>query len=475
MTKTRKAFTNNNKQDLEELIKTYYSAYSAEPAYKLTLINQLHSEIISVSARKNRESTSMRMFPNPVLKWVAGGLAFVVLFLSILAINPVREAIGKALDIGYLEGIGFVRISETKVLNGTINSDRISQAIGIDQVVINPSGTTILFHSTGERLIFTATKGDPISYIEIDNINYPVNAWSWDEDNQKGILDFSTTTPTMPSTFILHIAPDWSIPIQVIPMSESDTVQVVTIYPDLCQTQSGIELCIQAFMANTTGYHLLLNASSLNPDNYLETITVTNPLTGEGAVLMDSSGNSLHENNSSTPSFPIPHETPYGNMDSLNEVSTSLSFSLPPQEGEILTLLVSGFTVKTPVNKTISCDVGDDLVVGSTFPCERSITIGANELSFHSGEILQGQNGIRLMLVSDPLISTHEMILTGVDFENLNGVSPLMGSSFNVQTRQLSLWLEQDSANIDRSFGIRITHGYLTIEESFQFTWDIRP
>lgn len=475
MTKTRKAFTNNNKQDLEELIKTYYSTYSAEPAYKLTLINQLHSEITAVSAKKNRESTFMRMFSNPVMKWVAGVLVFVVLSLSILAINPVREAIGKALDIGYLEGIGFVRISETKVLNGTINSDRISQAIGIDQVVINPSGTTILFHSTGERLMFTATKGDPISYIEVDNINYPVKAWSWDEDNQKGVLDFSTTTLTMPSTFILHIAPDWSIPIQVIPMSESDTVQVVTIYPDLCQTQSGIELCLQAFIADTTGYHLLLNASSLNPDFYLETLTVINPLTGEGAVLMDSSGNLLYENNTSTPSFPIPHETPYDNMDSLNEVSTSLSFSPPPQEEERLTLLVSGLTVKTPVNKTISCDVGDDLVVGRTFPCETSITIGANELSFHSGEILQAQNRIRLLLVSDPIPASHEMTLTGVDFEYLNGALPLMGSSFNVQTRQLSLWLEQDSANIDRSFDIRITYGYLTIEEPFQFTWAIQP
>ena len=141
-----------------------------------------------------------------------------------------------------------------------------------------------------------------------------------------------------------------------------------------------------------------------------------------------------------------------------------------------MTLLVSGFTVKTPVNKIISCNLGNNFNVGSIFTCEKSINIDGNTLVFHYGEISPSPNGVRLTLVSDPMQPANGLLLTGLGLENLNDdPSSLLGSSFNVKTNQLELWMEVDTTSVDRSFDIRITDGELTIEEPFQYTWEINP
>jgi hypothetical protein len=245
-------------------------------------------------------------------------------------------------------------------------------------------------------------------------------------------------------------------------------------FPNFCQNHAGINLCLKAFVANSTGYHLWLGASSSSPDLYLQTLETTNPLTGKKAVLMDSSGNTLTEIYPS--SVPIPVEVPGGNSKPVSEVNTVISFSPDFHGNESLTLLVSGFTVKTSVNETISCSPGKDLNVEDTFPCEKAIKIGGSTLIFHYGKISQGPKGIRLTLVSDPMQFANGLLLTDVDLENHNNdTSSLMGSSFNVQTKQLELWMELDSASVDQSFDVRITGGDLAIEEPFQFTWEINP
>lgn len=102
--------------------------------------------------------------------------------------------------------------------------------------------------------------------------------------------------------------------------------------------------------------------------------------------------------------------------------------------------------------------------------------MGGNTLNFHYGEIAQAPEGIRLILISDPMQSVNGLLLTGVDLDNLNDdPSPLLGSSFDVQTKQLEIWMEVDTASTERSFDVRITGGDLTIEEPFQFTWEINP
>ena len=247
------------------------------------------------------------------------------------------------------------------------------------------------------------------------------------------------------------------------------------IFSDLCDSHNGIELCVQAFVNDLTGYHLLLNASSSNPDFYLESLDMTNLWIGQDVELMDSSGIPFQKGSAASPEFSLPFEIPVEEFDAQREAGTTLHFVPSLQDIHSLTLTAPGLTVKTPVDQIITCEVGDNPVVGSTFPCEVSITIGGNVLNFHTGEVLQGQTGIQLRITSDPIEPQDNLLLTRAFLENLNGGNSTTGTIFEVKTRQLVFFLEQETFSPGQSFNIRVVDGYLTILEPYQFNWEIEP
>ena len=172
---------------LENQVEAHYAQFKAEPSFQtISLQSRLNDEIKEKSARPAHRPSFVQMFSSPVVKWMTGVLAFVLLVILSLGITPVRNAIGKALDLGYIDGVGFVRVSETFVLNGSIVSDRVSQAIVIDRVVMNSDGTRIWFHSTGETMSWSSIEGEPFAFMETDNRQYPVRSWGWDDDSQRG-------------------------------------------------------------------------------------------------------------------------------------------------------------------------------------------------------------------------------------------------------------------------------------------------
>lgn len=462
-------------EDLEKQVQSYYSSFKSASSFKQNLRGQLHLKMVQSPVSKQRIIRFTPSFTNPKMRWAIGIFVFAILCISSLAIAPVRKALGKAIDLGYLEGVGFVRMSETHILNGTVISDRLSQAVVIDQVVMDSESATIWLHATGEMPFSISTNSDSVPYLESASQQYLASSWGWEDDNQRGVLRFPASTSAIPITFSLHIAPDWNIPIELIPMSESRDRQAVTLFSDQCQTHHGVDLCIKAFVNDSNGYHLLLNALSSNPDFYLESLYLTNPLTGKDVELMDSSGNLLQKSSISSTNYSLPFEIPVEVFDAQREASTTLHFSPSSKEDTSLTLTVSGLQGKTPVDQIITCDVSDDPAIGSTFPCETSISIGGIELTFHAVEVVQGQTGIQLRIISDPIQPKDNLLVTGAYLENLNNVDCLIGTSFEVKTRQLILFLEQETFSPSQSLNIRVVDGYLTILEPYQFKWTITP
>ena len=461
-------------RDFELQIRSYYSSFKCASSFKQNLKDKLHDEISKNPAGKQKGFPLTLRYANPKVRWALGIVVFTILCILSLTIAPVRKALGKTIDLGYIKGVGFVRMSETYVLNGKIISDDQSQAIVIDQVVMDSDSTTIWLHTTGESLLETSGNG-PIAYIETSGQQYDTSSWGWVDDNQSGVFRFSASQPGMPLSFLLHIGPDRIIPIQLIPMRESTDHQAVTLFSEKCQTHHGIELCVNAFITDSDGYHLLLNAISSNPGFYLESLYLSNSSTGEDVQLMDSSGNLLQRSSLSSADFSLPFEIPVEVFDAQREASTTLHFSPASKDNDTLTLTVPGLQVKTPIDQIINCNVGDNPVIGSSIPCETSISIGGIELNFHSIEVSQGQTGTQLRMISDPIQPKDNLMVTGAYLENLNTGNYFIGTSFEVKTHQLILFLEQDSFSSDPSFNIRIVDGYLTILEPYQFNWTINP
>jgi hypothetical protein len=464
-------------QALEQQLIAYFSLYKTEPVFKSSLQKQLifHSAHQSaMGSVKSKKKLLPDVFYQPRLKWVGGILFFIIVLLSLIAIHPVRAFIERSLDIGYIEGTGFVRVSETNILNGPIYSIKHGQTIGIDKVVADPKKTQIWFHLTGTKYSPEDTNGEHIAFMEVDGQQLSLNSWTWDNGNQKGALEFSYLGITTPSSITLHISPDWSIPIRLRPMGQISAGQSMTIYPDICQAHLDVELCLRAFVSDSTGYHLWLSAASGNPIFYLQTLDIHNPLAGEDAILMDSSGHQLDQVYPSQ--LPLPIMVSPVISDVPKEVSTTLSFERSTNDNDSLELLVAGLTSKTPADDTIVCELGKGSKVGDRFACEKSISIAGQLIRFHEGKITQERDGIHLTLLSDPIQATDGFLLTFVDFESLETLkSSFWGTGFYPSTNQLEIWQGLDSLNAESRFAVKITSADLTILEPFKLTWKIKP
>jgi hypothetical protein len=338
--------------------------------------------------------------------------------------------------------------------------------------------TVVWLGITGSQLPIEKMNQVNFTYLEVNGQQLPFISSSVSsspgENKQEGVYEFSSLGSSISSAFILHLSPDWDIPVSLIPMTSMDQSQTTTIYPHICQTQLDVELCLRAFVSDSTGYHLWLGASSHNPIFYLQALDIRDPLTGKGAILMDSSGHRLEQVYSPAP--PIVMEVSPVITDTTEEVRTTLSFEPSPNESGSLDLLISGLTGKTPADDTIVCELGPDPQIGDKFPCEKSISIAGEQIRFHEGEITQHSDGIHLTVLSEPIQASNGLLVTFVNADSLYYEnSSLVGVGFNPRTNQLEIWLGLDSLSVKNQFALKITSADLTIFEPFKLTWIIKP
>jgi hypothetical protein len=477
---TNEMNTSTNQQ-LEETLVGYFSLYTAEPEYrsalqKLLLYKSSKTNLMHVGRRNNSFFEYLRY--RPVYKWIVVASFIILIFIMLFAIRPVRAAIERLIDFGYLEGVGFVRVSETYVLDGPVYSIRPDQTVMVDRMIADERKTVVWLGITGSQLPIEKMNQVNFTYLEVNGQQLPFISSSVSsspgENKQEGVYEFSSLGSSISSAFILHLSPDWDIPVSLIPMTSMDQSQTTTIYPHICQTQLDVELCLRAFVSDSTGYHLWLGASSHNPIFYLQALDIRDPLTGKGAILMDSSGHRLEQVYSPAP--PIVMEVSPVITDTTEEVRTTLSFEPSPNESGSLDLLISGLTGKTPADDTIVCELGPDPQIGDKFPCEKSISIAGEQIRFHEGEITQHSDGIHLTVLSEPIQASNGLLVTFVNADSLYYEnSSLVGVGFNPRTNQLEIWLGLDSLSVKNQFALKITSADLTIFEPFKLTWIIKP
>ncbi len=470
-------------QQLEQKLFGYFSSYTADPEYRSSLQKMLlvKSSQQSISSRGRENKWIEYLHYRPAYKWAVGILFFILILILLSSIRPVRAAIERLIDYGYLEGAGFVRVSETYVLPGPIYymiPEKPEQTIVVDRVIADPQKTVIWLRVMGNLFAPEQMSSASFATMEVGRQILPSFSSSVSygqaEHLEEGVYKFTYLGLGIPSQFILHLSSDWNIPIRLIPMSSLDQSQTTTIYPDVCQTHLDVELCLRTFISDTSGYHLWLSASSRNPIFYLQYLYLRDPLTGEDPILTDSSGHQLEPVYASEPQVvmqvsPVITDTP-------GEVSTYLSFERSTNESDTLELVIAGLTGKTPANDTIVCGLGNNPQIGDRFPCEKSITIAGQQIRFHEGEITQHTDGIHISVLSDPIQASDGYQLTFVDAESLDYEnSSSVGVSFDRRTDQLEIWLGLDALNAEKQFAVKITSADLTILEPFKYTWKIKP
>lgn len=470
-----------NNQQLEQRLFGYFSLYTAEPKYRSSLQKQLlvKSSQQAIMQTKRRENKFFEYWHyRPAYKWITALVVIILIFIMCYAIRPVRAALERLIDFGYLEGAGFVRVSETYVLPGPVYSVRAEQTVVVDRVIGDTQKTVVWMHVTGT--LFDSDEMNELSfaYLESDRQTIPfissLISYKENERKEEGVFQFSSLGIRVSSPFILHLSPDWYIPVSLIPMSAMGQSRTRTIYPDTCQTNQDIELCLKAFVSDSSGYHLWLSASSRNPLFYLQILEIRDPFGSEGVILRDSSSQQLESIYSSITPFVM--EVSPVITDAVQEVRRTLSFERSVNENGALELLVQGLTGKTPADGTIVCELRNSHQIGDHFPCEQEISIAGEQIRFHEGEITQHTDGIHLTIRSEPVQPSGGFLVSGMDVESLNHeTSSTWGIGFISTTKELEIWTVVESLNEDTEFAVKITGADLTLLEPYRLTWNINP
>jgi hypothetical protein len=105
-----------------------------------------------VTARLNQRKTFMQtMRARPAL-------AIVLAFLALLLLTGVAYAIGRM--TGYIPGIGFVQKDSLRVLAEPVNQTREGITVSIEQVVVDPERTIIIYKTKGLTIVAANSKGE---------------------------------------------------------------------------------------------------------------------------------------------------------------------------------------------------------------------------------------------------------------------------------------------------------------------------
>lgn len=95
----------------------------------------------------DRESDASR---RPAPRWtVAAGGLLLVLAVAFLSVGPQRVWADLQRLLGYVPGVGFVNLEETRVLTAPVTVTRDGVTLAVEEVLAEPDGTTVVISSEG--------------------------------------------------------------------------------------------------------------------------------------------------------------------------------------------------------------------------------------------------------------------------------------------------------------------------------------
>ncbi|MGD2103679.1 MAG: hypothetical protein PVJ55_01005, partial [Anaerolineae bacterium] len=142
--------------EIEEALGTLFSAPEPDPAFVARLERQLMAHDERAAAQPVGQASSLRRFweliwqPVRSHRWATAGIAVLLaLAVAFLAVGPQRVWADLQRLLGYVPGVGFVNLEETRVLTAPVTVTRDGVTLRVEQVLAAPDGTTVVISNEG--------------------------------------------------------------------------------------------------------------------------------------------------------------------------------------------------------------------------------------------------------------------------------------------------------------------------------------
>ncbi len=391
----------------EEEIRAAIAVPLADEKFIKSLQNRLFQQ-----ARVQRKAH--RPFPlRPA--WAIAFAVFLIMVVTTLVIGPQRVYADFLKLFGYVPGIGFVDLSQVRVLQNGVTQHHAGQEVTVVRGLVTSRGTDL--------------------WLEFSDTAHPVNdAWLETEDGRRFDLINWGYDPDEPGThsLVMHFAAlpanvnevtlglveGWRIPLVWVQGSASNLIpaniiaaptevsaatsspapgQTVSPEAGLCSKALDVQFCIQAAARTEDGLQVLLEAtsggqykpgSSFSPSMFFSSPQIQ-PMT-----LEDSLGNRYPVD----PGYLSVDIQPSGTL-------STLHFPGVPDVQSLLSLQIPAVMLSVSLTDMVSLDLGDHPTASQVLAIDQTIDVAGVPVHFHQAELVGGNNGGSLMLeiISDPV------------------------------------------------------------------------
>lgn len=483
----------------------------AEPAFErqleARLVGRLRSEAPERAAL--RERFALRNWLAP--RWRRGLAVAATLLLAVavalMAIGPQRVWAQVQQWLGYVSGIGFVDLEETRVLTAPAVVTRDGVTLTVEQVLAEDDKTTVVISSRGlppEDQVWPdgaemEQASEPLLHLPDGRTLTPKTfTLRWGGGTvtfpalPADVYRVTMRLPRLPLVPAGVAAEDWMIPLALRPATGdlvADLFPQPYNPPDVADTHHGVTLRLleAAHGPEETALRVQLEWTDPAWENHfirgLELPRLTDDL---GHVYLEQVTGSSSGSLSQSVVVGVQREDD-GASSAAPEtlaLAQTLTFAPVSPSARHLTLTMGGFDFDVPADGSFTVDLGDDPQVGDAWPMDATLDVAGIPVHIVRARLIEervgrpGEEERRTVLWFDvaPTAQDGEIGLCGLtlDGEAAGFRSGSLGG-YKPQTRQVQAGLVvQDVARIPNSpVTVRVDGARLCVDATWTLSWEV--
>ncbi|MFW6136075.1 MAG: hypothetical protein ACOC7N_04555 [Chloroflexota bacterium] len=506
--------------EIEEALGTLFSAPEPDSAFVARLERQLMAQDRALrqaqdkvaAAQPGGETSPLYRFWDLIWqrvrrhRWATVGIAVLLaLAVAFLAAGPQRAWADLQRLLGYVPGVGFVNLEETRVLTAPVTITRDGVTLRVEQVLAAPDGTTVVISSEGlpsedevwpqgperEALSQPRLRLSDGRTLEPDTFTLRWGAGTLEFPPLPGDVHRVTLElPRLPLVPVGVAPEEWEIPLMLRPTTGELVAELFPepyAPPDASDTHQGVTLQVLAVAQGAEETAVRLQLQWLNPDWETHFIFgYQGPSLRDDLehVYMEGSGSESRSTSQSVvvalqpESDARPRLTP-----SVPTIERTMTFAPVSPSAKRLTFTLGELMFEVPAEASFTVDLGDDPQAGETWPLDIDLNVAGLPVHINEARLIEEELGwpeevtrrTVLEFALDPAIE-EDIALSGVRLDgeaagfkagNLGGYDP--------QSNRVRAGVEVKAGKPIPSgtMRIRITGASVYLRDTWAITWEV--
>lgn len=432
------------------------------------------------------------------------GLLFTVA-VALAAVGPQRVWADLQRLLGYVPGVGFVNLEETRVLTAPVEVTRNGLTLRVEQVLARPDRTVIVIHSEGlppEDQLWphgAREEGDFEPRLRLPDGRTLISE-SWTLRLGAGTLEFpplpddvyhvTLELPRLPLVPTGAAPEEWKVPLNLRPATGA---LVEELFPqpyvptDASDTHAGITLRVLEVAHGPEETALRLQVQWPDPDWEFPRIGGDqSPVLRDdlGHVYLDvvpsSTGSSVQIKVIRIPDNLEMTPTPISTVPAYEQTK---AFAPASPSAQRLTLWADGLEFMVPAEASFTVDLGNNPQVGDRWPLDVHLTVAGFPVHITGGRLVQEPivlpdgPGQRTVLQFDiaPVPDQGDRALRGLHLESETAIFSGSGGGYNYRTRimRASLNLREGQSIPFGSIQVRVRNASVLVRGPWTITWTV--